>query len=281
MVEANQRNSLAALFSGPEHLPFHFLPSGDGSCEGALLIHGFPGTPAEMRPLGRKLAAEGWAAHGILLPGFGHNINRLPDLGVADWLEGGGEVWDEVRHRYRPALLIGYSMGASVALRLAASRPPDYLVLLAPFWTLDDWRFQLVAVLKYLFPQVTPFARADFQDPEIRRAVQRLLPNLNLADPKIQDMLRNEISVRTGLVDDIRLLGQEAFRQAGRLQMPTLVIQGQRDEIVRPSTTRRLVRQLGGPVTYHEIAAAHDFPQRGEDSSYAQLVLDFLERGGQ
>jgi alpha-beta hydrolase superfamily lysophospholipase len=53
-------------FQGPEHLPF-LWPGGQPA---ALLVHGFPGTPAEMRPLGEALHQAGWTAQGILLPGF-------------------------------------------------------------------------------------------------------------------------------------------------------------------------------------------------------------------
>jgi len=68
-------------FSDPSHRPF-FLSTNhqpSNSRPGALLIHGFPGTPAEMRPLGTWLHDQGWAAKGILLPGFGPDIFSLFD----------------------------------------------------------------------------------------------------------------------------------------------------------------------------------------------------------
>jgi esterase/lipase len=39
-----------------------------------LLIHGFPGSPAKMRPLAAAIYEAGWMACEMLLPGFGpHN----------------------------------------------------------------------------------------------------------------------------------------------------------------------------------------------------------------
>ena len=60
-------------FQGDEHQPFHW----NGGQPAALLVHGFPGTPAEMRPLGTALHQAGWTVYGPLLPGFGPDIVTL------------------------------------------------------------------------------------------------------------------------------------------------------------------------------------------------------------
>ena len=52
----------------------------------ALLLHGFPGTPAELRPLGQALAFAGVRAQAPLLPGFGPAMQRLGDVGAREWL---------------------------------------------------------------------------------------------------------------------------------------------------------------------------------------------------
>src|SRR5689334_24796598 len=64
--------------------PFRF---GAGST-GALLLHGFTGSPASLRPLGESLGAAGVTAVGPLLPGHG----------TSDWNDLGGatlESWRE------------------------------------------------------------------------------------------------------------------------------------------------------------------------------------------
>jgi hypothetical protein len=60
-------------FDGCEHRSFLW----QGSDCAALLIHGFPGTPAEMRPLGTVLKDAGWTVHGLMLPGLGADIESL------------------------------------------------------------------------------------------------------------------------------------------------------------------------------------------------------------
>ena len=71
------------MFQGEEHRPF--LLNGDRGA--ALLVHGFPGTPAEMRPLATVLNNAGWTTKGILLPGFGAEIETLGGRDPADWVE--------------------------------------------------------------------------------------------------------------------------------------------------------------------------------------------------
>ena len=64
---------------GPEHETFT-LPGGRPA---ALLLHGFLGTPAEMRGLGEALHEQGWTVYAPLLPGFGSDIETLTDAALA------------------------------------------------------------------------------------------------------------------------------------------------------------------------------------------------------
>ena len=70
-------------FDGSEHRSFLWR-EGDHA---ALLVHGFPGTPAEMLPLGTVLRAAGWTVHGLMLPGLGADIENLDKRTFRDWLE--------------------------------------------------------------------------------------------------------------------------------------------------------------------------------------------------
>src|SRR5258708_34636281 len=64
--------------------PFR-LGSGD---RGVLLIHGFCGTPPEMRGLGEHLAQSGFRVHGALLAGCGTTPEDPAATSWADWLAG-------------------------------------------------------------------------------------------------------------------------------------------------------------------------------------------------
>ena len=264
-----------AFFSEPEHQPFVL---GDGS-PGALLIHGFPGTPAEMRPLAEYLAGQGYTAYGPLLPGFGAEIARLGQTNRRVWLGAMRAAWTDVQRKHETAVLVGFSLGGAVALHLSLELPPAALVLLAPFWTLGGWQFKLLPLLKHLRPSVAPFEKADFADPAVRRELAQLAPGADLDDPEVQRFLRTEIRLPTAVIDEVRGLGQAAYNLAPQVNVPALILQGDADEVVTPARTRRLVARLGGQVTYRELAGDHNFAKAnsGHDHAFFTDIAAFMD----
>lgn len=119
-------------FQTPEHQPFYF----EGGQPAALLVHGFPGTPLEMRATGETLHQLGFTVKGILLPGFGTEIETLPTKTAQDWLEAITAALIELRRDHAPLLLVGNSMGSALSLAAATHIKIDRLILYAPFWKL-------------------------------------------------------------------------------------------------------------------------------------------------
>jgi carboxylesterase len=264
-------------YQSPEHQPFQ-LGEGPG---GALLIHGFPGTPAEVRGIGQALAEDGWHARGPLLPGFGPDIINLAKKGREDWLQAVTIGWEALRADHDPCVLIGFSMGAALALQLAERLPPPAkLVLIAPFWGLPGFLPRLVPVLKLVMPVVRPFKDANFSDLEVRAGFERLMPGIDLDNLEVQAYVREEIRLPLAVIDEVLRLGGEAYRRSNSVAIPTLVIQGRDDQMVRPDLTHRLVRRMGGAdVTYREIAGDHELIHEHSEQKtiVTGLILDFLK----
>ncbi|MEM7033366.1 MAG: alpha/beta fold hydrolase, partial [Chloroflexota bacterium] len=122
------------LYKDDTYQPFHYL----GGSSAALLVHGFPGTPAEMRPLGLVLHQQGWTVQGLLLPGFGPQIGNLFEQDYQIWCQAVLSALTALQKNHKTVLLVGYSMGGALALQTATQRPPDALVLVAPFWRLGN-----------------------------------------------------------------------------------------------------------------------------------------------
>jgi carboxylesterase len=271
-----------ATFQGEEHLPFHW--TGEGAAA-ALLVHGFPGTPAEMRPLGRSLHAEGWTVQGLLLPGFGHEIASLGERSYPEWITAIENELDQLRRTHSEVLLIGFSMGAALALTVAAQERPDVtpaggLVLLAPFWELGTgWQRLAWPLLRRLVRQVSPFAKADLRDPLLRRQLSKFIPDADFEDPATIAFIRTiQLPFRT--LDQLRELGLATYRTAPNLRLPTLVVQGEEDAIVSPGGTRRLIRRFATPPDYHEIGADHQLvePEGKTWPQVEELVLTFARK---
>lgn len=263
-------------FNGAEHQPFHLM----GGPQAALLIHGFPGTPAEMRPLGDALHAAGWTAHGLLLPGFGPQIETLLQRRQEDWSAAVAESLRALRREHDQVLLVGYSLGGALALAAAADDPPDGLALLAPFVQIDHVLWKLLPVLKHIFRGVKPFRlmKLNFADPETREGIRKFMPDADLDDPTVQAAIR-DFRLPLDVFAQIQRAGGQAYRAAPRLpaDLPVLVVQGQDDDLVRPTMTRQLADRLRAPAAYHQTPGRHDLlvPGSAGFEPVQRLVLDF------
>jgi carboxylesterase len=259
-------------FGEPEHAPF----SWQAGEQAALLIHGFPGTPAEMRPLGALLHDAGWTVHAPLLPGFGPEIGTLSARSHREWIGAARESYQRLRRQYQSCLIVGNSMGAALAMIVAAEQPPAGLVLIAPFLRFAaGWHHFFWPILKRIVREIRPFQHADFASPEIRRAVARMFQDANPDSAEVQRFVR-AISVPTGALDQVREIGRAATRTTARLQPPILILQGRSDGIVPPHRTRALRQRLRGSA-YVELDAGHDLvePDGGAWLEVAGAVTQF------
>jgi len=101
------------------------LGSGKNAHVGILLVHGFTGSPASMRPWGEFLHSKGYTVRVPLLPGHG----TIPeDLNKVKWQEWPAKVQfelSELRKSCDVIFLVGLSMGGGTVLNVAASVKND------------------------------------------------------------------------------------------------------------------------------------------------------------
>ena len=271
----------ARFFQTPEHQPFHMARESALDRGAVLLVHGFPGSPAEMRPLGQAFCQAGWTAEGLLLPGFGPQIESLFDRRMEEWVQAVLAALRRLKSDHQRVLACGFSMGAALVMQAAAQEQVDGLILLAPFWKLPGWMWNLLPVIKRIFPTIQPFKliKLDFNNPQFRRGMHQFIPELDLEDLSNQDSLRQgmrQFRLPTRIFDEIRRTGLSAGNSITRLDCPTLILQGRQDPLVAPKFTRQLSSSLPGKTTYLEIDAAHDLPQ--PDKPAWPAVTDMIIR---
>jgi len=124
-----------------------------GRAIGVLLVHGFTGSPASLKPWGQALADQGYAVEVPLLPGHG---TRWQDLNAAS---------------------------ASVALRLAETRGADVsgVILVNPFVASMRTELHLLPVLKHVVPALRGVAN-DIKKPDQDEHGYDRLPLKGLAE---------------------------------------------------------------------------------------------------
>lgn len=150
------------LATGAE--PFLFR----GGPRGCLLIHGFTGTPYDVRRMGRHLADQGYT---VLGPRLAHHATHPSDMKRShwhDWYLSALDGWHMLRTECAQVAVMGLSAGGATALLMAAREPVAAVVSIsAPMLPNHDWRMRftryLSGVMPY-FPKQDPGA-----DPETER----------------------------------------------------------------------------------------------------------------
>jgi carboxylesterase len=108
---------------------------------GVLLVHGITGAPTEMKPLVRKLTASGFT---VSCPQLAGHCSTLKDLKRTDWKDWYASVEEglhQLRRECETVFVSGLSMGALLALKLAANNPDSIqgVATLSATFFYDGW----------------------------------------------------------------------------------------------------------------------------------------------
>ena len=124
-------------------------PAGDAEVA-VLLLHGFTGSPWELRPVGESLAARGVHVRCPRLPGHGTTPEAMLFAGLTQWLDAATEALGSLGGA-KKVVLVGLSMGGLLAMVLAARNPRVRgLVLLAPALELKAFGPRLLRRIRHL-----------------------------------------------------------------------------------------------------------------------------------
>ncbi|MGZ3461726.1 MAG: alpha/beta hydrolase, partial [Archangium sp.] len=242
------------------------LGRGEDAC---LLLHGFTGSPWDVRPLGEALAARGLYVRAIQLPGHGSTPEALLDVSHRDWVRAATQALLALRD-YRRTFVVGLSMGGLLALGLAADYPERVhaLALVAPavrfkgphMWLLK--RLRRYGLLERVKPWVSKTG-TDLSDPEVL-AQAPILPAFPSA--RLQDMWE---------------LQDAAMSALHRVRCPALVAVAEQDHVVDPEGGQVLVRGLTASPQVRFISLRdgfHIIPRDKGGPLLASEVGSFFDR---
>ena len=117
---------------------------------GMLFFHGFTGSPYEARDFSSYFAKQGYSISVPLLPGHGTRPDDLMNTKWQDWYLFAESEYFVLKKKLKSVILVGQSMGGSLALSLAAHHSIDAVVSLAGAVFLKDWRLRLLPIAKKL-----------------------------------------------------------------------------------------------------------------------------------
>lgn len=267
-LREERKRQMLEWYAQPQFRPFTLMHNEDRADgrPGALMIHGFTGTPDELRATAMIAHEIGFDVEVPGLPGMGADIANFSRVSRENWLAAVDDAWQRFSARYRQRILLGYSLGGALAIHAAVERPADAVMLMSPLIRIADTRAFALPVAQYVMKEVAPFAHLDFSHPGVRDFFRKTLPGLDVENPEVQESIRNEFVMPTRLLNECRLVGREAGRLASDIDRPVTIIQGRPDRIVGHKNARWLVDQVTGPVTYHEVPGDHLIPYVATES---------------
>jgi carboxylesterase len=216
---------------------------------GALVLHGFTGSPASTRPWAQHLAEAGLSVIAPRLPGHG---TRWQDLNRTRWPEWYGEVdaaFGRLRGRCPQVFVMGLSMGACLALRLAERHGSAVagLVVVNPSLTTTDPRARFSGILSRILPSV-PGIVDDIKRPGVTEGGYARLP--------------------TRAFHSLRELWKVTTADLGQITVPLLVFRSAVDHVVEAVNTELLLSRVSSkdveervlPESYHVATLDNDAP---------------------
>jgi carboxylesterase len=207
----------------PTAEPFFF----PGGSIGILLVHGFTGTPKEMRTMGEYLASRGHTVLGIRLPGHATQPEDMLRMRWWDWLHAVEDGYHLLHSAGKRVFIMGLSLGGILTLTAAARLPAAGIVAMStPYCLPDDPRLPFLGLLKWFLPQI-PKGPSDCRDLEMRQAHVDYPQNPTRGIIELRDLL-------------------EVMRQSlPEITAPALLVHSRCDEGVIPENMPKIYERLG------------------------------------
>jgi carboxylesterase len=232
----------------PDVIPGAEPFSADGGPHGALVLHGFTGSPQSMRGLAEAFAAAGFAVELPLLPGHGTSIDDMLTTTWADWSGAADAAYRRLAARCERVVIAGLSMGGTLTARVAADHDGE------------------VAGAILINAAVAPAA------PEFHDMLREMLDQGHTVMPAIgsdiADPDRRELAYEgTPIAPLLSLLAaqDDLAAQLPRITCPVLIMTSLQDHVVPPASSDVLAEQVSGPVervtlerSYHVATLDYD-----------------------
>lgn len=207
----------------PTAEPF-LIPGGNTGC---LLVHGFTGTPKEMRWLGDYLAEQGHTVLAVRLPGHATRPDDMLRVHWQDWLATVEDGLNLLRGLSKRIYILGLSMGGSLALLAAARLPVDGVVAMStPYDLPDDWRLPYIGIFSIFQPTISK-GQSDWRNPQAELD--------HICYPGYPTRAIHEL-------DELLRAEREALPN---VQVPVLLVHSRKDQSIKPDNMEKIYQHVG------------------------------------
>jgi len=194
-----------------------------------MLIHGFTGTPYDLRILADFLASNGYDIEVPLLSGHGGNAVRLLNTRHKDWVQSVETILEQKIKEYDKVFLIGYSFGSNIALHLATKYPQiaGIITLGIPIFMRNELQIRFLLPLAKIFKKTY---RKRWMSEEITKEWAEQGRHTHIPIPNI--------------ISFYNFIDNHTKRELNQVESPVLVIHSRDDLISHPRGSEFLFKEL-------------------------------------
>jgi carboxylesterase len=208
---------------------------GEHAKTGLLLVHGFTGSPASLRPLAEMLARRGYAVELLRLPGHGTHFREMLPTRYDDWREAVIAGAKALAARTERIVFVGLSLGGTLSLDAATSgtNPAGVVTINAQILNREGLAVRLAPLIERLLPIVPP-------------KLAGLTPN-DIAKPRTEEQAYGWVPTAAG--NSILRALSRVRGQLETLSCPVLVMYSRNDHSVPPENSRALLKLIDPKLT--------------------------------
>ena len=189
-----------------------------------LLLHGFTGTSADVRMLGRFLEKKGYTTKAPHYRGHGVPPEELIKTNPEQWWADVKSAYEELKDAgYDEIAVCGLSLGGVFSLKLGANFPIKGIVTMCAPMSMKTTDLMYQGVLEYA---------AEYKRYE----------------GKAKDVIEEEVEALRGQtmpsLADLRALVYEVREHVDHIYAPTLVVQGSLDKVIDPDSANVIYEQI-------------------------------------
>ncbi len=222
-----------------------------------LLVHGFTGSPASMRPWGEYLHAHGYSVACHRLPGHGTSWRDMEKTTWQDWYAEADRAFEELVEEYRLVFVAGLSMGGALALRLAEQRGAE------------------VAGVMVANPSVRRPERLDvpvlmaLDQVSLLGQLARVMPTVpgiknDIKKPGQDEIAYEQVPIKSAI--QLLKLQDDVRANLAKVTQPIIVFSAPEDHVVEPANSHTVMAEVGSrrktqimlPDSYHVATLDND-----------------------